>query len=59
MGAMDRGTAIALTLAVGAGFAFKPPMMALQALKDDVTVVSGLRIGVALQEAGLGTLLGS
>jgi hypothetical protein len=32
--------------ATGTGFAFKPPMMALQALKDDVTVVSGLRIGI-------------
>lgn len=32
--------------AVGAGFTFKPPMMPLAALKDDVTVVSGLRIGI-------------
>jgi hypothetical protein len=32
--------------AVGTGFAFKPPMQPLAALKDDVTVVSGLRIGI-------------
>jgi hypothetical protein len=32
--------------AVGTGFAFKPPMQALQPLKDDVTVISGLRIPI-------------
>jgi hypothetical protein len=32
--------------AVGAGFAFKPPMQALNPLKGDVTVVSGLQIPI-------------
>jgi hypothetical protein len=32
--------------ALGAGFQFKPPMQPLAALKDDVTVVSGLRIPI-------------
>ena len=30
----------------GTGFTFKPPMQALAPLKDDVTVVSGLRIAI-------------